>query len=624
MSTLPEPRPDGTLPMLHPPAWVAEGVCGTIPERFGDFEIVSKLGQGAFGQVYLARQVSLGRHVALKVLREPGARRDTEGQLLAGLEHDHIVKVFSAFSAPECGAYGLCLQYIPGADLGSIIPRVFEGGRPPDSGRALLDALDATRKGEPAFDPAALRDREGLAADDFAQAVCRLGGRLAEALAFAHARGVLHCDIKPGNILLTPYGRPMLADFNVAFDRARIGPGGARYGGTLAYMAPEYRDAVFGRPGGAADERCDIYALGVVLYELATGARPHPAAAPAAAPTVETLSPGDPTLSDPAESPAAPPALDLGGLAAVPRELAAVIRRCLETDPAARYQTAAELAAALGGAWHLLSVRKAMPGPSRVGRWAMASPAWALAAVALLPHLAGSVAQISYNAVEVKLTDAQKPAFLGVVIAYNLLAYPLCLGVAVRLIRRQVRGLKLLPGLPGADVDALRGRSLRLAGQAAALGAAGWLPGAVVFPLAIDLAAGPLRWQEYAHFAVSFALAGVIAVVFSYLGFQYVVFRAILPRVGNPDTYTPARTAAAVRSLTSAFGPLVMLACGVPLVGAVLLLTLEDGLLTLGFRLLVVMLIGLGVAGVALAERVVRRLRELAAVWLSEGGERTG
>ena len=107
------------------------------------------------------------------------------------------------------------------------------------TGAAILAALDELRHGDPGFDPAALRDREALAASDFPQAVCLLGAKLAEALAFAHARGVLHCDIKPGNILLTPYGRPMLADFNVAFARAKHDPASGRYGGTLAYMAPE-------------------------------------------------------------------------------------------------------------------------------------------------------------------------------------------------------------------------------------------------------------------------------------------------------------------------------------------------------------------------------------------------
>src|SRR5438477_501526 len=83
----------------------------------------------------------------------------------------------------------------------------------------------------------------------FSQAVSRVGARLAEALAFAHARGVLHCDIKPANILVTMYGRPMLADFNVAFDRTRRAESESGIGGTLPYMAPEHRSAAEGVPG---------------------------------------------------------------------------------------------------------------------------------------------------------------------------------------------------------------------------------------------------------------------------------------------------------------------------------------------------------------------------------------
>jgi serine/threonine protein kinase len=617
MSTPEEMPPEGTLPIDAPPAWTSLPH-SPVPRRVGEFEIVSKLGQGAFGQVFLARQGSLGRHVALKVV-VGRAGNDSEGELLAGLEHDHIVKVFSAFADDATGLRGLCLQYVPGADLGVVIRRVHGGGRIPEAGRCLLEALDASRRGDPGFDPAALRDREALGRDTFAQAVCRLGGRLAEALAFAHARGVLHCDIKPGNILLTPYGRPMLADFNVAFDRARVAPDGeSHYGGTLAYMAPEYRAAVLGQPGGCADERCDIYSLGVVLYELATGTRPQPTTS---TPVAETLLPDSPTATRASGEYPAAGKLSLEALEGVPRELTAVIRRCLSPDPDRRYQTAGELAAALAGAWHLLAANRALPEPSRVGRWAIARPVLALVLAGAVPHVVATLAQISYNAVELRLEGAQQRAFLLTVLAYNAVIYPVTVGIGAWLCARIALRLPRLAELPGPEIDRLRRRALRLAGQVAILGAAGWFPGGVVFPLAIDLAAGPLHWQTYAHFAVSFTLAGLIGVVFSYLGIQYVVFRALLPRLGNPDAHAPAAAWAAIRPLTARFDLLVMLACGVPLVGAVLLLTLGEGAMTFAFRLLVVKLIMLGGAGVALAERVVRRLRQLAAVWEADGEE---
>ncbi len=604
-----ETRPGTTVPADGPPAWTNVGDT-PVPSRVGDFEIVSKLGQGSFGQVFLARQVSLGRSVALKVLvGEPGGRN--EGQLLAGLEHDHIVKVYSTFADCETGLTGLCLQYVPGADLGVLIRQIYEGGRVPESGSSLLAALDQLRRGDPGFDPASLRDREAIAADNFPQAVCRLGGKLAEALAFAHARGILHCDIKPGNILLTPYGRPMLADFNVAFDRTRHRPEDTRYGGTLAYMAPEYYAAVVGNPGGAADERCDIYSLGMVLYELATGTRPkrlHRAA--------ETrVTPIPNTATDPAA------AAESDALDHVPRELAAVIRRAINPDPARRYQTGTDLASALAGARQLLVAQRALPAPSPVGRWMTTYPARSLALVASLPHLVASIVQIGYNAVEIHLNAAQGTVFAWLVLAYNLVAYPACAGTGFWLFWRITRRLADIAVLPGPELDNLRRQVRLLCGQVAVIGAIGWLPGGIIFPLVIDLFAGPLPWQTYAHYLVSFTLAGVIGGVFSYLGITYVVLRTLLPRLGNPDTHTPATAWNEVRPLTAPFGTLVMLACGVPLVGAVLLLTLADASFTLGFRVLVAGLIGVGVAGVGLAERIVRRLRALAAVWQKDAAE---
>jgi len=140
-----------------------------------------------------------------------------------------------------------------------------------------------------------------------------------------------------------------------------------------------------------------------------------------------------------------------------------VIRRCLDPDPARRYQTAADLAAALSGAWHLLAARRALPPPGRVGRWVNAHPTLALVLAGILPHLVASAAQIGYNGVELRLEGAQQRVFAALVIAYNLIAYPVCFGTGVLLIGRVARRLPKLAALSGPEVDDLRRRARRLA-----------------------------------------------------------------------------------------------------------------------------------------------------------------
>jgi hypothetical protein len=139
-----------------------------------------------------------------------------------------------------------------------------------------------------------------------------------------------------------------------------------------------------------------------------------------------------------------------------------------------------------------------------------------------------------------------------------------------------------------------------------------------VFPVAIHALTGSLPWQVYAHFVTSFVLAGIIGVVFSHLALQFVVFRALLPHMGNPDAHAPVQLWNELRPLTAYIGPAVALACAVPLTGAVLLLTLESGYMSFEFRLLVVSMIALGAFGVLLAEGIGRGARELAAVWRAD------
>ena len=158
---------------------------------------------------------------------------------MARLEHENIVQVFSE-TAFDSRTRLLCMQYVSGPTLQAVLDELAEYPPAERSGQKLLDAIDRLVQRPVEFDPAAMRNREVLAGLDWAETVCWIGARLAEALDYAHSHGVIHRDIKPGNIMLNQYGRPLLVDFNLAFQPLDASAGDDRVGGTLAYMAPEH------------------------------------------------------------------------------------------------------------------------------------------------------------------------------------------------------------------------------------------------------------------------------------------------------------------------------------------------------------------------------------------------
>ncbi len=208
----------------------------TTPEGLGRYEIVEELGRGAMGVVYLAQDPALGRLVAVKALAsrlagdrdEAGAAFLREARAVGGLSHPGIVTVHDAAGGERPF---LAMEYVQGTDLKELL-------RP---GRPLPD--------------------------DF---VLKVTEQVAAALDYAHARGVVHRDIKPGNILITAHETVKLTDFGIASAPTVAEP--AERLGTPHYVAPEQLR------GAAVDGRADVFALGVVLYEMLTGKRPfdHP------------------------------------------------------------------------------------------------------------------------------------------------------------------------------------------------------------------------------------------------------------------------------------------------------------------------------------------------------------
>ena len=291
-------------------------------ETLGDFRLVAQLGRGSEGCVFLATQPTLAdRPLVLKLTPRSGE----EHLSLARLQHTHIVPLYAVHDFPDRNLRALCMPYLGGASLTHLLAVL---GRVPlrqRTGQHILHALHEGHTDSTLPLPAGSAARKLLARYSYAQAVCWMGACLADALAYAHERGLVHLDLKPSNVLVAADGLPLLLDFHLA--REPVRPGSSLpvwLGGTPGYMSPEQQAALAAvrddRPVPAAvDGRSDVYALGLLLYEALAGRAP----ATDAAVRLEQQN----------------PQVSVG--------LADIIHKCLARAPDDRYADAADLAADL-------------------------------------------------------------------------------------------------------------------------------------------------------------------------------------------------------------------------------------------------------------------------------------
>ncbi|QDU88197.1 Serine/threonine-protein kinase PrkC [Pirellulimonas nuda] len=249
---------------------------GAAPRMLGDFLLDREIGRGGMGIVYEARQQSLGRRVALKVLpfasvldERQIARFRTEAQAAAQLHHPHIVPVYAV--GEERGVHYYAMQLVAGQSLEQAIAEMkqADGSRPetaPVSERAPAGAGSTrTFRGDP--DEATFSTRVSVRSRGHCRAVARLGVQAAGALQHAHEYGVVHRDIKPSNLLIDRSGKLWITDFGLA--RVQTGSSVTVSGdvlGTLRYMSPEQAHG----NGAGVDARTDVFALGATLYEMLT------------------------------------------------------------------------------------------------------------------------------------------------------------------------------------------------------------------------------------------------------------------------------------------------------------------------------------------------------------------
>ncbi len=594
-------------------------------DHVGGFRIQRLLGRGSFGSVYLARELKLDRLVALKVVLPQGqAASAGEGKSLARLKHPNIVGVFGETLNSESGCTLLWMQFIDGWNLANLIDRLHTNRH--EKTWCENDLLRLIVASSSDLEPEG--ERIGSV-----ECVCRIGARIAEAIDHAHQSGIIHRDIKPANILMASDGEPSLADFNLAepCDATEHGSGG-----TIVYMAPEQLAQFLGAGDGTdVGPRSDLYSLGVVLWELACGRRPHQDAEQAV-----KESGGGQRLAAYLkircqDHPADESLMPLG--------LAMVLRRAMMADPKDRFPSAAAMATALRGLQELQRARRRAPMIVGSLDFIRRNLFGVILVGGLLPHFAASIMQSSYNAtwiVEANDPDtaaAASMAFVKAFIAYNIVVYPICIGwLAWNLYRFRSGYRRVVKRVPLArgQLRRLRGRLLKLPRQFMIASAVGWFPGTMLYPLLLGWFAGsPLPARDWFHYFISFAVAGMIATTYSYLIVLSIVIGHGYRSCWQTAAHYRDRARYELRGFVGRIAWLSILAGILPLAAATLLLAIEmpaaeelpgdRAVLLLQLRRLDQLLIALivsGAIGLYVVERAsARMIRSVRALTLADG-----
>jgi WD40 repeat protein/serine/threonine protein kinase len=390
-----------------------EPECRPPFDCLGDFRILREVGRGGMGVVYEAVQLSLGRHVALKVL--PGQalldsrkllRFQREARSVARLHHSNIVPVHGV--GEQDGTHYYVMQFIQGLGLDQVLdelrrlwlpnakPRngsstlVIDQARATNAARSLISGEFTLAHDQPGTQVSATssssitlpgQSAPGVPTQSgrpYWRSVARIGLQVAEALSYAHAQGVLHRDIKPSNLLLDTHSTVWLTDFGLAkadSDTDDLTHSGDIVG-TLRFMAPERFD-------GRTDARGDIYSLGLTLYELLTlRAAYGDSDGRKLIQRVLHEEPDPPRRINPS----------------VPRDLETIVLKATAREPARRYQTAAAFADDLQRFLDDKPVRARPVGSlERLGRWCKRNPALAGLTSALLLALLLGVAGFAWK-----------------------------------------------------------------------------------------------------------------------------------------------------------------------------------------------------------------------------------
>ncbi|MBJ8345980.1 serine/threonine-protein kinase [Antrihabitans sp. YC2-6] len=499
-----------------------------VGQRVNDFDLMMNLGRGAFAKVFLARQRSMQRLVAVKISQDHG----TEPQTLAQLDHDYIVRVFDQRVLEGRKLRLLYMQYVPGGTLLNLLKRAVDTPATDRSGQLVLDVIDAGLADKGEIRPSESGVRAELARLSWPETVAWLGRRLADALDYAGRQGVLHRDVKPANVLLTAEGIPKLADFNISFSGNISGSSPVAYfGGSLAYMSPEQLSVL--HPDSAVnaedlDTRSDLYSLAVVLWELLTGRKPFDDAGATDAGDRTTLDAmlqrrraGDQPVEDelPADCPTA---------------LRRVLLKALSPDPADRWASGGEMAQQLDVCLdaHARDLVDPPPESWRLRVRPFVHPIMFLAIA--VPNALAILYSYHHNKTLIidKLDASAQHSFELLTVITYAVAFPLGFAMttyAVNYLFWVSRGLRHGKSYDATALARARRDSLLLGQRCATMCFGLWVVAGIGVPLTLQLSGSEISFGTYVHFIAAQLVCGAIALAYPFFLVNFFAVRCLYP-----------------------------------------------------------------------------------------------
>ncbi|MEA3531846.1 protein kinase [Nocardia sp. CDC192] len=423
------------------------------------------------------------------------------------------------------------MQYLPG---GTAVGLLEQRRRGPvtDGGALLLRAVDTAMEAKGEIRPADSSVRAEIARLDWPETVAWVGRRLADALDYAAHHGVLHHDIKPANVLFTAEGIPKLADFALGETTGRIAPPGPGATDALVYRSPEQLTRYLVPDAPAPGDASDVYSLGVLLWEMLTGATPF----------------DDPPLDEngpDAETYARMLAVRRGGvpaaaLARLPEGTPAALRRvlldCLHEDPQRRWRGGAELAGQLDLCLDSRARDLVDPPPRSLAHRARG---WLLPVAALcvgVPNLLASFYNIQLNQTLIidRMSVADQEKFAAVGLINNLIAFPVAALLLVFMTRRPLAISHRLgrgEGYSARTLAQARRDTLLMGDWAVWIPFGFWLVAGIVWPLGLAFSGVDLPRGTFLHFFAAQVVCAAIALAYPFFPIMVYSVRAIYPQL---------------------------------------------------------------------------------------------